>query len=276
MDQLTKEVLKFKEKGEGKSQLWETISIIIYQFPKKALNWDEELCCDFYLSFHSRIDNVINHFDYNGSSFMTYLNMTLKWHSRSFLQKMAKEARMESLLEREVQIVYDYEIPRTGPKDEEVKKITVASEKMGISFKSGALFYYLMNCSNLSDTAIKRLAVYFGMTEAVFFEFIAALRDRFADRTFRYNRLIQRKNEIYFSLIKKEYEYFEENDPEKKNQLKGKIEIIRRRLDNIREDLQSYPNQPTHRDIAEVLGLSRGTISSSLYKLRKKLNNYTS
>ena len=66
----------------------------------------------------------------------------------------------------------------------------------------------------------------------------------------------------------------EETDTERAAVYRKQLETAEQRIEKANRDIRSTSILPTHRDIAEVLGLSKGSIDSGLYYLRQALDDF--
>ncbi len=74
-------------------------------------------------------------------------------------------------------------------------------------------------------------------------------------------------------VYEKRLEYLQENSAAYLK-LKAQREKARKRLEKMRKRAASVRTEPTNNEIAEILGLSKGTVDSSLFNLKAKWEAY--
>ncbi|MCK5736899.1 MAG: hypothetical protein KAH21_10485 [Spirochaetaceae bacterium] len=92
---LTQAVIAYKESGENWNRLLDRISLIVYKYPGKWTNWDEDKCSEFFLSFFPKIPGIVNRFQPR-FRFETYLSSSLKWYTKTFNEKIVRREYYES------------------------------------------------------------------------------------------------------------------------------------------------------------------------------------
>lgn len=267
MESITEAVLRFQESGEGYDKLVERISLIIYNFPERIHILSEEDKCDFYLSFHNRIDGLINNFTYQGFPFETLLNKTLKWHSRTYLSKINDEKKLMAaeVLEEEIKIK---DLLQESPEDGREKNSPLILKNK--TSKKRLLYLVLMDSPNLKDNEM----LTFSRISGYDLDWLLELKDRLSRRLFersrRLNELREKRNQLYMKLRFKEFRLAEEIEKEKCEILRSQIQRLKKRLDDTRYEISRVPVRPTHGEIAELLQIPKGTVDSGIHYLRKK------
>ncbi|MBB6481063.1 hypothetical protein [Spirochaeta isovalerica] len=271
MESITEAVLKYQDTGEGYDALIERISLIIYNYPNRISSLSEEDKCDFYLSFYSRINGLINNFTYQGRAFEALLNQTLKWHSRSYLSKLKKEKHLMAVEVREEEIKIK-DLFSEASEESEINRIE-------INLKSNAsrkrlLYLVLMDTPNISDREMEQFSRMTGYDS----DWLLALKDRINEmlhsRSGRLTILREKRNNYFSKLQYYQLLLSEELNPAKKAIYHDKINVLKKRLADTRRDISKVPVRPTHNEIAELLGVPKGTVDSGLHYFRKKVRDY--
>ncbi|MBN2655904.1 MAG: hypothetical protein JXR86_02515 [Spirochaetales bacterium] len=270
MESITEAVLRYQDTGEGYDSLVERISLIIYNYPDRIASLSEEDKCDFYLSFFTRIKGLINNFSYQGRAFEALLIQTLKWHSISYLARQKKEKHLFAMEIREEEIrLKDFLRTESGDR---------GTGRMEIKLKNDAsrkrlLFLVLMDTQNISDSEMERFSVISGYDLNWLLEKKDRINCMLHERSGRLSDLREKRNN-YFSKM----QYFqillsEEINPDKIRILKGKISSLKKRLEDTRKEIAKVPVRPTHSEIAELLGIPKGTVDSGLHYFRKRVGD---
>lgn len=267
MESITEAVLRFQDTGEGYEHLVERISLIIYHYPEKIYILTEEDKCDFYLSFHSRIEGLIRNFTFQGLPFESLLNKTLKWHSRSFLSGRKDEQKLVAaeLQEEEIKI---RELLQPSSDERENELITVNLKNR--TSRKRLLYLVLMDAPDLKDCEIDRFCEITGYDPQWVLEKRDLLRYRLHERGTRLKNLREKRNSAYMKMRYREFKLREETDREKRETLEFQIARLRKRIEETRYEISRVPARPTHTEIAEILDIPKGTVDSGIHYLRKK------
>ncbi|MCF7929754.1 MAG: hypothetical protein K9L68_14155 [Spirochaetales bacterium] len=99
-------------------------------------------------------------------------------------------------------------------------------------------------------------------------QFRMEILKRMERRRSRYAHMVKRKNALYFELQMAEERLRYCETSQTKDRQRALCRDLRRQLDNLHEHINRLPLTPTHRDIATVLGIPKGSVDSGLYYIR--------
>lgn len=267
MKSITEAVLAYQQEGKGYDDLVNRISVIIYNFPEKIQNLTEEDKCEFYLSFHSRIRGLICNFSFRGIPFEALLNQSLKWHTKTYISKKREEKKRMTIQVKEAEVLIKeknasclFDVYEDSP---DIKLKSEASRKR-------LLFLILVDSPNITDREMKA----FSEMSCYEYDWLLSLKDtlnkNLYERSQRLTMLRGKRNNIYMQILYKQTRYSEEIEDEKKKRIKDQIGRLRKRLEDIRKEISRVPSRPTHREVAGLLNIPKGTIDSGLHYFRKK------
>ena len=80
----TDELMLYQRTGIGYEGLIKSIGLHVYSILKSKYKMDEDDRSDFFCMFYPKIPNMIKRFEYHGTPFEIYLNVSLKWNMKSF------------------------------------------------------------------------------------------------------------------------------------------------------------------------------------------------
>jgi DNA-directed RNA polymerase specialized sigma24 family protein len=87
--------------------------------------------------------------------------------------------------------------------------------------------------------------------------------------------LRRRRDQAFFRLKLFETRLKHETNRRELTRLEKLTRQEREHLKNARHELARVPVSPTHRDIAEVLDMPKGSVDSALYYMRTSLKHFT-
>ena len=269
MESITESVLRFQESGCGYEEIVQRISVIIYNYPVKMNILSEEEKSKFYLSFYNRIERLIKHFTYKGIPFETFLNQTLKWHIKTYLEKEKNEKKLMAVNIQEAEIqIRDLLSHDPGKKNRENTHLTLK----GKASRKRLLYLVLVDSPHITDLEMKTFSELTGYE----YDWLLYLRDilnkRLFSRSERLTRLREKRNNTYMKLLYKQSRYSDEVNTEKREKLFDQIKRLKKRLDDTRHEISRVPCRPTHGEVAELLKVPKGTVDSGLHYFRKKYN----
>ncbi len=276
-------IQEYRTSGDGFDALFTRVVVRVYEYPKKNPLCTEEDCAEFLLSFYPRIKNIILGYRNMGREFDAYLANCLRWHMKSYLGWRLRMVKQDRLLLRE-----SCDSARTGADDasagEETPEYrTDGRSRIGpFSFCSrdgvlhrrslGRFLLLALKCvDDLDDPTVGRLSELSGFSRDLFFHLIEALRVCMRRRSARISLLRERRARNYFRLRLLGEERGSCDDPDRAARLERKIALEKERFRRACEALSRVPRSPSHRDIARILGIPKGTVDSGLHYLKKFL-----
>ncbi len=273
MESLTKKVLEFQKTGAGLSALVDELAPRVYQFPRRTMGWDEDACGDFYLYFQPRLLRLLSRFQDLGKPFESYLCAVLGWQLRNFARERRRGERTwsatlrldpadpsrEAVSEEEPAASY----PRLSP--QMLAVIRTASDRRNF------LFLLLKCARHIDRERAEAFAPITGVPAAKLLGIASALAERRAHRDRRLAVFVERRNRAFCLARLLEGELRLETDPCRRQGMERRLASANRRMAMAMTRMSRVAVAPTNREIAESLGVPKGTVDSGLYVLKRKL-----
>lgn len=277
MENVTKKVLEFQRTGAGLGELVREIAPAIYQFPRRRLGLDEDACGEFFLFFWPRLIRMLGRFQDQGRPFEAYLAAGMNWQIRNF-------ARGRRLADREWSSALRLECqsrPEPGrcevdgePAQGAVPGFLHAGLAAAVrtpSDRRNLLFLLLKRPDLAEDECMADLARLAGIEPERFGVIAAELSERRAPRMARLERFAERRNRAFCEARLLEGELRGEPEGERRRDLEARLSRARRRMREAALRMSRVGTAPTNREIAETLGVPKGTVDSGTFLFRKKL-----
>jgi len=277
---LTEDILLYKRTGKGFEEILRTISIEVYKFPQVRFRWDEDLSGDFFCYFLPRIPGLIKRFTFTGKPFEVYLVSCMKWQMKTFLSKQIRDDRRRRVIEHisatDAYSQNDYEDCGTEVDEEEpyiplLKSILKIDSKGNVTeepFKRRLLYLALSSCEYVSEHIVIRISIMTGIPKLKIEELMKALDERMEKTRARLRMLQTRRNSHYFRIVYVHEELSRNPDREKRLNLMEELKEEKRKFERTCEELRNLQAGPSHRDIAEVMGIPKGSVDSGIYYIR--------
>ncbi|MDR2633303.1 MAG: hypothetical protein LBC51_06725 [Treponema sp.] len=226
--------------------------------------WNKDACVDFLCWFYPRMSRAITSYKDTGASFDAYIASLLYWSCREYRSQQADhdlteyafwEARAENMNPCETEPAY------LEPQ-ETIKPVSNPRQTLILLLKT----YFFV-----SEERIARIAPAIGMEEAHLQHLIDAMRKRRLERDEARRGLMERVESQYYRcmVFRKKLETLMEGTRQYER-IKGQMERATLRYTRMRNRLAAMHYYATNREVAEVLGISKGTVDSSLYAIKQK------
>ncbi len=279
---LTRKVLAFQRTGRGLDDLVGDLSLRIYRFPRVRRGCTEDDCGDFYLFFFPRLIKILGRFQDQGKPFESYLHSVLGWQLRSFVRRKRQEQRRWEAAclpgfwgEAGAPVVAELQADAG-----ELSRLRGLAARLGLdgqgvirrpSDRRRFLLSVLKRVRELGEAELEESADRIGASHAELQRQARELLARLSRREARLARLRERRNRAFGRLTLLEQQRAEETDGEKARGLEQRIRRLRQRLHATQGVIARIPLQPSNRDLGEVLGIPKGSVDTSLYWLRHRL-----
>jgi RNA polymerase sigma factor (sigma-70 family) len=278
MENLTEKVIAFQRSHSGLGELVTALAPRIYAYPRHKLGLDEDACGDFYLYFQPRLLRLLARFKDQGKPFESYLCSVLSWQLKNFARERRRSERgWNTALRLE-----------TGEREAEAEAAADpgGDREPGFPDEAELRFHGLLDkaCDrrnlvilalkclrSLTPERISALSCLTRMPEDRLAGYAASLRARTEQRERRLEAFRVRRNRAFSQARMLEEELSRETDPARRESLQGRLARTRRRMRTAIGRMSHVLLSPTNREIAEVMGVPKGTVDSGLYWLKRKL-----
>lgn len=256
---------EYAKTGKGYETLFRSISLFVYRFPLHYKYCSEEDCAEFFLSFYHRIPHIIQHYQEKGKGLEVYLKTCLKWHMKTYLRSKLQENRVQQLAFSEWKL--------TAPAwvEDETMGMEVRESPHPIYKKQARklLLLSMKAAYDLEDRTIERIAQTIGMHQEVLFHLVEIARITLLKKEERCRRLQEKRSKLYFRIYSLQDEMNLCTNVQAKENLKRRLFRLRYYFQKIQKKLAHRYLSPSHQKVAEILGIPKGSIDSTLYYLKK-------
>lgn len=230
----------------------------------------------FLLAFSERIESILNNFIFQGFPFEAYYQSCLKWFYKTFKKSEGREAKKQLLSNRD-----DFwENTNTSDcitkePDVNIKAYIKRLQKKYTSHDavtSRFLIVALKNPKFLDEKTISKLSMVTGIEPSIIFYYKEQLI-RNAEKSYEKQTLvIERKNRAYYMKNLKQTELAIANASTEIDRLNQQIAYYDAIIKRASDELKTKHFGPRNHQIAEVLGIPKGTVDSAFYYFKKNFN----
>lgn len=287
---LTDAVLDFQSSGRGLDALIDRVAVFVYHYPKTRMGWNEDDCSEFFCYFYPKLRRLVERFEYRGRPFEVYLIVTLKWQLRTYAGRRAIERLQGRVLAQECFWTSgeSEEAPEAreaqpalaavNPRDLEIPESARAVLKMrrdkrigDAATKKRVLYLALKSSAHLTEQLIGRIAFVTGYDADWIYRLSEELKARIFARRTRLMHLSEKRNGCFFRIYCLQEQLRLVVEHSVRVALARQLASEELRLASMLDEISRVPIDPTHRDIAEVLGIPKGSVDSGLYYLKDAL-----
>jgi len=248
---------------------------MIFNQEKTCLcHWERDDYEDYVSWFYPRIQKAIDNYNENGSSFEAFMKKFIFNSSREYRVRAATRnvteystwcARVPDLYARE-------EAPGYSLEENENILTRFLDGKYGRKNARRVLALVLKCYYYVSDDFIEKIAGKIGMEIQCLKEMVNKIREI---RQKKDDAIYYMKERIYGQFYRcvvyeKRLSLIQENTAAY-DRLKLRLIKARKRLENMRSRLASIRTDATNTQIAEVIGVKKGTVDASLHKLKARM-----
>jgi hypothetical protein len=285
---LTEQVISYQKNGMGWEGLVAEIALEVYRFPRRKLGWDEDECSEFFCFFYPKIAGLVRRFVYRGKPFEAFLRVTMKWQLRTFSSRRSYDRLREQVLSDDSfwatevaegwgdgdtkDDTSSYGTLRVDPAARRILKIDSNDRICDRVIRRRFLFLVLAGAATITRRMIRRAAQLTGDDPEWLEARIEELRRRLLDRSRRIKELRERRNTHFFRIYCIQEQIGLSPEVTSRRLLARAMAKEQRRLAATLDEISRIPATPTHRDIAEILGVPKGSVDSGLFYLRNALS----
>jgi DNA-directed RNA polymerase specialized sigma24 family protein len=251
-------------KKDFEGSIFKTIRENVHCFG--LVGWNREDSDDYISSLYPRISRAIDAYQETGSSFESYIGAMIRLTAREYRSRQLRGyceetaawiAHLPELYVCENEIEYD-------------EQIAAGAEGSMILKTPRQLLILILKCSNhVSVSLLEKIAPKLGLEPEVLNEMIDRLKQMHEKRTMDIAFLREKINSQFYRCIL--YEKKLQTlmpDSVAAQRLRKSLKAGRNRLERTRKKLARSRIDPSNSQIAQLLGISKGTVDSVLYNLR--------
>jgi hypothetical protein len=226
--------------------------------------WPKDECIDFLCWLYPRISRAIDKYRDAGSSFDAYVITIVRWASREYIQAEVSHRITE-------QTYWDTRAQEMAVCEHEPAYGGSAVPFRPVNNPRQALLLLLKSYYFISEDFIERAAPAIGMKKERLKYLVEQLRSMRVDRDEAIKDIQDRIHTLHYRCIT--FERQMNASPEgsiRYEKFKFRLEQARKRLAALRNRFKRMRANPTNRQVAQVLGLPKGTIDSNLFAIRTR------
>jgi len=236
-------------------------------------HWKRDDYEDFISWFYPRLKIAIDTYAETGSSFEAFIARYLLISSKEYHVKVVTKSVIEySAWSARVPDMYVYEEAQHYMQKETKQAISnLVIEKKGRKESRRVLALILKCYYFISDDFAEKTAPLIGIEPKELINKLHEIRDI---RHKKDDRLFEKKERVYHQFYKcivyeKQLLLLKENTAAYEK-LKKRTERARRKLEKMREQMGKIRIEATNKEIAEVIGVTKGSVDASLCRLKSK------
>ena len=280
MESLNSLVAYYQNTGLGLAEILNRLSLRVYNYPLGKFRASEDDCGEFYLYFYPRLLRTLSRFRDRGKPFEWYFNSVLRWHYKAYCARKRKEqvkwTAAKNALFWELPVLAPAlpaecpAAPGTGRYRKIIPVDCLAGSREATS-RRRILLLALKNAGQLDQSVLPWISGLTGIAEDHLAGLVERLRANLYKRELRLHSLYQRQNRILAKVFLLQYDLVQEFDPARRSELALSLADARGKLRSVQRTIRRTRLHPSNREIAELLGIPKGTVDTSLYWLRRQL-----
>lgn len=234
-------------------------------------NWEKDKCVDYLCWLYPRLSKAVDHYKEKGSSFEAYIGSLIHWsareyHSREEEHHITEYACWQAMTEEE-----------TAARDEEPIYLDTADQN---TFKNESgkkirtqeiLILLLKSYAFISDDFLERIAGIIDIRPQKLNRMIDKLKEIREKHDEALRELKSHIHSQYYRCVSFEKRLIAATKGSALyEKLKGRLERARIRLVNMKKRLTQFRPNASNRQVAEILGIPKGTVDSSLHIIKNR------
>jgi hypothetical protein len=230
----------------------------------RLYSWSEGECIDYLCWLYPRISRTIDRYKSCGSSFDRYIRSLVRWSSKEYYAKESNQQLMESAY-------LDTTVTEMEVSDPEPEYPEPEGDLNPVSNPRQILILLLKSYYHVSEDFIGRIAPVIGIEKEKLCLMIDMLRNRRYERDERIRLIRERLHSLYYRCIHFERRLLTLTEGSVEEiRIRRCLEKGRLRIRTLRERLKSIRLDATNRQVAEILGVPKGTVDSSLFAIKSR------
>lgn len=270
-------VLQERNSIKGFKELVKNISIHVYAVLRNHYKMDDDERGDFFCIYYPKIPSLIKRYEYYGTPFDGYLNNSIHWSIKAYRSSKSKYRSIEKAYYTEPFFLVSPENNFTEPEKiplsisqsaRKALRLEDNDKYLSETIKQRILYIYLIE-ANFVDERLKEGIIQITGYKKKWIDLCTEkLQTKVQKRLDRIKTIRNRRNSAFFKFhILQEKISFAENENEK-NELKEEISKLREKIYKMNRTISKAPTRPTHKDIADILEIPRGSIDSGIHYIK--------
>ncbi|MDR2941649.1 MAG: hypothetical protein LBV17_03560 [Treponema sp.] len=225
--------------------------------------------------FYPRLSKAIDTYKETGSSFEAYLSNIVRTASKEYRMRIAiNEVTEQSAWNSQIPEFFTREESPAYLADKPNYEISQLVSQIKGRKNPKQLLALILKCYYyISDEFLDKIAAHTGLDKKILKDMIEKLhimRERHEDAIYRMKERIY--GQFYRCIAYEHRLSFLAENTTAFLKLKRRLEKARIRLEKMRNRVFKVRTCPSNREIAGVIGITKGSVDASLHKLKKRLN----
>ncbi|WP_020613078.1 hypothetical protein [Sediminispirochaeta bajacaliforniensis] len=246
---------------------------------------DQDACMTAFVEqVFDKIPAMLQKFQYKGHPLEHYLSKTITLRCKAIRCRVARKRQRELLCRCYHYASFENDLKRewfaaeytnqnaffieeTNDYDGSIRKTTSPKKILLLALREAEM---------LDDPLIGKLSEITGKSVDTLVDMVTQLRACIEKRKSRYHQLKERRNSAFAKMIELEIKLWECNDPAERTSLREAIVHQQERIRKLDVQLRNKHWHPTQSEIAEVIGIPKGTVGSAIHYLHCSFENFFS
>jgi len=259
------------ERGQFESLIY---SFLVNNQEKTCIShWENSVYEDFISWFYPRLKKSIDSYKETGASFKAFLNKYMLISAKEFQVRTTTNSVTEySAWSAQIPEMYVYEEAPVYTHNNTREIISnLITNRQGRKDSRRILALIIKCYCDVSDDFADKAAPLIGMQPEELIELLNKIRKMRQEKDDQIYLMKERVHCQYYRCIvyEKRLTYTRENTTTHET-LKNRLEKARSRLEKMRKRISVIRTEATNKQVAEVIGTTKGTIDSSLHRLKLK------
>ena len=282
---ITDAVLEYQRCRILTIRILHTAGTILYEYLLKKHDLTDDERNDFFCYFYPKIPTLFDRFVYSGTPFEGYMLVSARWQLKSFVYR----ARRREARDRHLELSAWREECSPGyslitPFDTSVEAAAELHHVFGIDPRTGGirkkasgrkiLFVTMRGAMYVNDRMLSAVSETLGCDLDWLYNCTQKLKRRMEKRNIRLEYLKQRRNGLYLKILDLQRSIEHAVDPDLRADLSGRLVSLQVHLRNALNEISRSTTEPSHKDIAEVLGIPKGSVDSGMHGLKLLVKGY--
>ena len=251
-------------KKDFEGSIFRTIQENVHCFG--LVGWNREDSDDYISSLYPRISRAIDAYQETGASFESYIGCMVRLTAKEYRSRQTRDYCEETA-------VWIAHLPEMYVCENEIQYDEHAMEEMEGSIKLTTprqLLILILKCSShVSAALLEKIAPKLGIEPDALNEMVDHLKQLREKRAMDMLTLREKINsQFYYCILYEQKLQALMPDSAAAQRLRRQLKAVRNRLEKTRRRLARFRLEPSNSQIAQLLGISKGTVDSVLYKLR--------
>lgn len=270
----------------------EEVILATYQIIKSKLHLKEDDLHELLLSFYPRINDIILKYRKGAKKFYNYLILMLNYHYKDFNKRklrkslqyiidikthidsyekeMNDETFDQDLIQNNIKTIFQ-KTPGANCKQLEVyDNEQTYTKNIKTKVKKQMTILLLKQHNRMNASEINQFSELFDLPKIKINHYILLGEIMTYDRKMKYRSVCEIRNNRFNKLQLLRHKLITEESEYRQTELVIKIKTEENQVDSLNARIRKIKLDPSNKEIANILGIPKGTVDSVLYHLGKK------